>query len=1545
MADTPTSAPDSAPDSAPGAAAPRRRRWLRITLAVLATVILLLGGAVWLLGRESTLQQIVQRVANASGGQIAVTGVSGSLYGRMHVDRIVHKTPESVLTLQDVTIAWSPLQYFSEGIAISTLHAASAVQQTLKESPPATLPASLAPPFRLSLADARLDRLTLVAIDGGKVQIDAIRFRLEGDSQAWKLSDASALTPIGRADASGTIGARRPFKVEARASLTQVAAPATAGAPPITAAQGHQAAVAASSANEAHGLSSAQPVQATSGAKLAQATGRTPPAHVTSGAQPALITGGSQPARLALDIHGNLSLLEIAARGTSSNANGGGTLSVAPFDPVMLRALDLQAQGVNPARFDPTWPQADLALRLQANIADNRNVSGMLALDNRGQDGPLDQHRIPLRHAGATLGGTLTVTTLDNVTLDLGAAGRFDGDGRIQRADITAGIDAATLALKTGKLDLHAIHGAIRPTRVAGAITMGSTGARQSLTVNLADASLRVEAQATTDGRQLLLKQARIAAGKGTVEAALSASLQGQRPFNVTASVSRFDPSVLLAAPTAEFNGSLQAEGSLLPQWQTDASFKLNDSRLLGQPLSGNGKLHADARHISGIAASLALGRNTLDVRGAFGAPGEQIQWKADARQLSAFAPGLAGSAAASGAITGSYAAPRSSFDIEAKGLGLPSARHPAPDGVLRANGEAALTNGALDVKASGAARGIDPAAFGPYGLGNINGNFTASYRGGKDGRAAFDFALQPSTYSGAPLAGYAKGSVEPGAARIAGLDIDLRLGTNTARAQGAFGAPRDRLDWNIDAPRLAVLGTDFSGVLRGAGVLTGTLAQPAANFSLDGADLRLFGTHRLKAVKASASVGAGQGGNDPLNSSIALTGYTSPGLSLNQAAFSSSGTRAAHVLQLSASNADFDALLKVRGGSQEGVWNGVIETLQNKGRFALALQAPAALKLAAPAGAGVAGLAHPEQLSLSGAALRLPEGAIRIDLLEKNGARWRSRGAASGVPASYLAQLSDAWRDYIVSDLTLGASWSFDLQRPAIGAPALEGEARIFREKGDLVVVSATDKPVTLGLRKLEARASVAGNANGTLRMQVELDGSRAGQARLTATTQLVDGRIANNSALTFDGSVNLGSVAWLAPLAGVPGLELDGTLRMQAKGSGTIAEPVLNGDIAGEKLVVNWADQGIKLRNGQLQAAFAGDQLQLQKLAFDGDRGHAQADGWIRFAGGEATMQLALKADQLQVLSRPDRILVVSGQSTLVRDQKHFQLDGKLKADRANIELAADNAPTISSDVVIIGRDKPGSAAAAPKSLPLNVDVEADLGDDFRLKGKGLDAQLAGTVRLRIADRRTPRATGTIRVVSGTYAAYGQRLSIDRGVLNFTGAYDNPGLNILAVRKRPEGEQLSETNVEAGVEVRGTALAPQAKLVSTPTVPDSEKLAWLVLGHGLADAGGNEMALLGTAAGALFGGSGSGIAGKLGLDELGFSQAQGSTQAKGLENTVVTVGKRLSSRAYLSFEQGAGSATSLVKLRYKLNPRITLQLQTGTNNALDVLYTWAFD
>lgn len=63
----------------------------------------------------------------------------------------------------------------------------------------------------------------------------------------------------------------------------------------------------------------------------------------------------------------------------------------------------------------------------------------------------------------------------------------------------------------------------------------------------------------------------------------------------------------------------------------------------------------------------------------------------------------------------------------------------------------------------------------------------------------------------------------------------------------------------------------------------------------------------------------------------------------------------------------------------------------------------------------------------------------------------------------------------------------------------------------------------------------------------------------------------------------------------------------------------------------------------------------------------------------------------------------------------------------------------------------------------------------------------KLGGSLRLTGENGALPSSRGTIRVIKGL-TAYGQRLDIDRGYLNFQGPLDNPGLNILAKRKRLE-------------------------------------------------------------------------------------------------------------------------------------------------------------
>ena len=1462
---------------------PRKRRWPRRLAIAAAITAALLAGAYWYGGRESTLQSVAQRIATSSGGAIVLTGVSGSLYGAMHIDHLVFKSPQQQIDADNIDIAWSPFQYLSKGVAVNKLYVKTLATRALKEGEPAKMPASLAAPFNLSIDDARIGKVVMIPLgQTSGSELTDVRFKLQGGKQAWTLKDASAVTAAGLVKAAGTIGATKPFKLDATASLTQLN-----------------------------------------------------------------VAAGQSAAHLSLNATGDLTATGLSASGQSGTAVGKATFALSPFAPIPLRAMHIEGSDIDPGFFNPALPTAKLSVKIDAGIDDKRAVTGTVVLDNTGPAGSLDQQRLPLRAMRGALSGSLDQLDISNVLVDFGAAGKFTGSGVVARTKDDKGLGTAEFVLHTDRLDLKGIHGKLNATKIAGDIKVANAGNTQMLIATLADRGLKLDARAALENNVVTIEQARLVAGRGVVEVKGSASLLDERKFKIDASASRFDPSAFGDYPAADLNADLHAAGQLNPAWRVATDFTVRPSRLMNQALSGKGSLVADATRIGKIDANLALGQNTVDLKGAFGGAGDKLVWNVDGKQLSAARSDLYGSVKANGVVTGSMAEPRTTFVLDANGLGWVAATRKLENGSLHASGEAALApavKGAarsVDIKASGTARKFNPAAFGSPLPGSINADFAVNGRAGAQLRGALDLKIVDSTLSNAPLWGTAKISADP--KHVGNADVDLHLGPNVLAAKGAFGAPGDVLDWKLDAGALAVLGPGYGGAVRGSGSVSGSLQAPSLKLSVAGDNLRVMGKYAVKSIKATASVGNGHGAADPVASDIEIVDFASGDTRIASARLQTAGTRGAHTLNLSARADSFDAQVALHGGWNNNVWTGTIDQLTNKGRYAMTLAAPAPLKLAAPAGSGFGGLAKPDLIALSNATIKLPQGSVTVQSLNKNGGRWNSRGAATGVPLNYLAQFSQGMRDNIAGDLTLGADWALDMQAPSVAgaAPAMSGSLHVFREKGDLV--AGSEVPVVLGLRKLDVRADVVNNS---LRMQLDIDGAKAGKARVDATAGMINGRLGNDSPLRLQASADMGSIAWMAPLTGQPALELDGALKLNLTGAGTVGAPTLNGSMAGDNLAVRWADQGVKLRNGQLRAQLAGDQLVLQRLSFDGQQGRAIADGTVRFAGGEASMNLKLVADKLEVLSRPDRTVVISGQSTLLRDAKHFTLEGKFKADRALIELAPQGRPTLSDDVIVLGRDKKGLVAkeAAP-SMPLTVDIEADLGDSFRLRGMGADAQLGGALRVRVAGGRQPRINGAIRVIEGKYAAYGQQLAIERGVITFNGPYDNPSLNILAVRKRPEGEQLTETNVEAGVEVRGSALAPAAKLVSTPNVPDSEKLAWLVLGHGLEGTSGNETGVLSAAAGALLGGSGksggfqSRLANSLGVDELGVSQA------KGLESTVVTVGKKISSRTYLSFEQGASTATSLVKLRYKLNPRISLQLQAGTNTAFDVLYSWAFD
>ncbi|MGH8796063.1 MAG: translocation/assembly module TamB domain-containing protein, partial [Caldimonas sp.] len=182
-------------------------------------------------------------------------------------------------------------------------------------------------------------------------------------------------------------------------------------------------------------------------------------------------------------------------------------------------------------------------------------------------------------------------------------------------------------------------------------------------------------------------------------------------------------------------------------------------------------------------------------------------------------------------------------------------------------------------------------------------------------------------------------------------------------------------------------------------------------------------------------------------------------------------------------------------------------------------------------------------------------------------------------------------------------------------------------------------------------------------------------------------------------------------------------------------------------------------------------------------------------------------------------------------------------------------------------------------------------------------------------------------------TYAAYGQKLAIDRGQLTFTGAVENPRLDIEATRPN--------LDVRVGVAVTGTALIPRVRLFSEPEMSEMDKLSWLVLGRASEGLGRSDTALLQRAALALLAGENGGGStnpfSRLGLDDVSVRQSDGEVR-----ETIVSLGKQLSRRWYVGYERGLNATTGSWQLIYRVARRFTLRAQSGDDNSVDAIWTW---
>lgn len=857
-----------------------------------------------------------------------------------------------------------------------------------------------------------------------------------------------------------------------------------------------------------------------------------------------------------------------------------------------------------------------------------------------------------------------------------------------------------------------------------------------------------------------------------------------------------------------------------------------------------------------------------------------------------------------------------------------------------------------LRFSAGGQLANLNPAQLGDFPQANINGNFTIEGQVASSLSFNLEFMLRNSQILGKVFGG--QGQLAWDGNRISTPGLQLNAGSNQLQARGALGAPGDSLHVNIRAPRLADIGL-ATGDLDANLQLSGALTLPQISGTASSKSLSIPNLADLEALNLEARMGSRP--SDPLQINLTLKKLQLPGSGqgISTAALQITGSRQQHQIQLDTQLTlpeipflDKNKLLISAKGNLASTqnWTGMLEQLQliPKTKDALpllSLEAPAPLRLG-------------QSFHIGPAVLKGQDWQAKIENISFQQNQWRSAGSLEKFPLARFFPANNK------SNLQISANWNLSLgNKPG-------GQISVWRTDGDIMA----------GTNPLTALARLDITLDGEQpRLKLEAKGERLGS--ISGQLQF-SGHDPLNQPWHGQLAAKVPDISWLSPLLG-EAMQVGGNMEAQLGISGNPKRPLLKGYLKGDELHFRAMESGFRLESGKLILNFdknaAGEHtLSLDQFAFSSpfsplphtlDNNQKEALGAIAATPGRITGkgkitisdntetargELGFSLDRLGVVQKPHQWIALSGQGQLAFTESQLDFGAQLKVDGAYWELDDANTPRLSDDVVIVREDTP---PPAPSRFKPTMDIQINLGQAFHFAGVGVSSLLRGDLRVQGKGEGSPTARGTIRTYNGRFNAYGQRLSIEQGILTFNGMINNPGLNIRAMRKNQA--------VEAGVSITGTAQRPIIKLVSNPNVPDVEKLSWLILGEPPEQVG--NAALL-AAANAILGGQDQGpgsvlreIQQTLGVDvsiaQSGSGPATTSQVASGSgfgnnaqtgSGQVVRVGTRLASDLTLSYEQSLAGTESIVKLTLALSRRISLIAQAGTDNAVNLFYTVRF-
>lgn len=411
--------------------------------------------------------------------------------------------------------------------------------------------------------------------------------------------------------------------------------------------------------------------------------------------------------------------------------------------------------------------------------------------------------------------------------------------------------------------------------------------------------------------------------------------------------------------------------------------------------------------------------------------------------------------------------------------------------------------------------------------------------------------------------------------------------------------------------------------------------------------------------------------------------------------------------------------------------------------------------------------------------------------------------------------------------------------------------------------------------------------------------------------------GSVVTNQPATLDINV-AGPVpfAFLTRTLAAQGLQLTGKADVNVQVRGAATSPVISGTVRSSGARLLAAQMGLAINDINLDVGIANGVASINRLTGNvstggtltasGTVGTNAAQGFpadiaIKLTDGRYTDGRVVTANlggditiKGPLVSAP----VLSGTINLARTVISIpeKFPGGLNA--VDVKHIDAPEPVIAQQNAMRPAEKASGGSGA-----LMLDVTVNAPNQIFVQGRGLDAELGGTLRLT-GSSAAPQAMGEFTLRRGRLSLLGKRLNFTQGSVGFAGSLV-PTINFAA--------ETTAGDATVTIGITGQANNPQFTFSSVPALPEDEVLARLIFGRSMSNLSPLQIAQLADAAATMAGIGGStsllsSLRATLGVDDLDIrTNDQGGTS--------VAVGKYLNDRTYLSLEKGdqpgSGKAT----------------------------------